>query len=44
MYEAYHNQGFEVLDFPCNQFGNQAPGNDEEIHEFCTFKYKTQFF
>ena len=36
IYEAYHNQGFEVLDFPCNQFGNQA-------HEFCTFKYKTQF-
>ena len=43
LYELYHEQGFEVLDFPCNQFGNQAPGNDEEIHEFCTFKYKTQF-
>ena len=43
LYEAYHEQGLEVLDFPCNQFGNQAPGNDEEIHEFCTFKYNTQF-
>ena len=43
LYETYHEQGLEVLDFPCNQFGNQAPGNDEEIHEFCTFKYKTQF-
>lgn len=43
LYETYHDQGFEILDFPCNQFGNQAPGSDEEIHEFCTFKYKTQF-
>ena len=43
LYEAYHEQGLEVLDFPCNQFGNQAPGKDEEIHEFCTFKYNTQF-
>ena len=43
IYEKYHEQGLEVLDFPCNQFGNQAPGNDEEIHEFCTFKYNTQF-
>jgi len=43
LYETYHEQGLEILDFPCNQFGNQAPGNDEEIHEFCTFKYKTQF-
>ena len=43
LYEAYHEQGLEVLDFPCNQFGNQAPGSDEEIHEFCTFKYNTQF-
>ncbi len=43
LYETYHEKGFEVLDFPCNQFGNQAPGNDEEIHEFCTFKYKTKF-
>lgn len=43
LYEKYHEQGLEILDFPCNQFANQAPGTDEEIHEFCTFKYKTQF-
>ena len=43
LYEKYHDQGFEVLDFPCNQFGNQAPGSDAEIHEFCTARYKTQF-
>lgn len=43
LYEMYHEQGLEILDFPCNQFGNQAPGSDDEIHEFCTFKYKTQF-
>ena len=43
LYEKYHDQGFEVLDFPCNQFGNQAPGSDEEIHQFCTARYKTQF-
>ena len=43
LYEAYHDKGFEVLDFPCNQFGHQAPGEDDEIHEFCTAKYKTQF-
>ena len=43
LYEKYHAQGFEVLDFPCNQFGNQAPGDDAEIHEFCTARYKTQF-
>ena len=43
LYEAYHEQGLEVLDFPCNQFGNQAPGTDEEIQEFCTLKYHTTF-
>ena len=43
LYEAYHAQGLEVLDFPCNQFGHQAPGEDEEIHAFCTGRYKTQF-
>lgn len=43
LYEQYHEQGFEVLDFPCNQFKGQAPGSDNEIHEFCTLKYKTQF-
>ena len=43
LYEKYHGKGFEVLDFPCNQFGHQAPGDEGEIHEFCTAKYKTQF-
>ena len=43
LYEKYHDQGFEVLDFPCNQFGHQAPGSDDEIHEFCTAKYQTKF-
>ncbi|MBO5552142.1 MAG: redoxin domain-containing protein [Lachnospiraceae bacterium] len=43
MYEKYHEQGFEVVDIPCNQFAGQTPGTDEEIHEFCTLKYKTQF-
>lgn len=43
LYEKYNDQGFEVLDFPCNQFGHQAPGEDDEIHEFCTAKYQTKF-
>ncbi len=43
LYEQYHEQGLEILDFPCNQFGSQAPGSDAEIHEFCTLRYKTQF-
>lgn len=43
MYEKYHNQGFEIVDVPCNQFAGQTPGNDEEIHEFCTLNYNTQF-
>ena len=43
LYETYHEKGFEVLDLRCNQFGNQAPGADDEIHEFCTARYKTQF-
>ena len=43
LYKAYHEKGLEILDFPCNQFGNQAPGSDEEIHEFCTLKYNTTF-
>lgn len=43
LYESYHEKGLEILDFPCDQFGHQAPGTNEEIHEFCTFKYKTQF-
>ena len=43
LYEKYHAQGFEVLDFPCNQFGQQAPGTDESIHEFCKLTYGTEF-
>ena len=43
LYEKYHDDGFEVLDFPCNQFGHQAPGDNDEIHAFCTAKYNTQF-
>ncbi len=43
LYKAYHEQGLEILDFPCNQFGHQAPGEDDEIHEFCTAKYQTSF-
>ncbi|MBQ9443722.1 MAG: glutathione peroxidase [Lachnospiraceae bacterium] len=43
MYEKYHDRGFEVVDVPCNQFAGQTPGNDDEIHEFCTLKYNTQF-
>ena len=42
-YREYKEQGFEILDFPCNQFGNQAPGNDEEIHQFCSLNYDTTF-
>ena len=43
LYETYHDKGLEILDFPCDQFGHQAPGSNDEIHEFCTAKYKTQF-
>lgn len=43
MYEKYHDKGLEILDIPCNQFAGQTPGTDEEIHEFCTLKYHTQF-
>lgn len=43
LYKKYNESGLEILDFPCNQFANQAPGNDEEIHEFCTLKYHTSF-
>lgn len=43
LFEKYHSHGFEVLDFPCNQFGQQAPGTDESIHEFCKLTYGTQF-
>jgi len=43
MYADLKDKGFEILDFSCNQFANQAPGSDEEIHEFCTLKYGTEF-
>ena len=43
MYERLKGRGFELLDFPCNQFGQQAPGSDEEIHGFCVLNYKTAF-
>ena len=43
MYRDLRDKGFEILDFPCNQFANQAPGNDEEIHQFCTMKFGTEF-
>ncbi len=43
LFKKYHDSGLEILDFPCNQFGNQAPGSDDEIHQFCQFKYNTSF-
>ncbi|MGO1580211.1 MAG: glutathione peroxidase [Peptoniphilaceae bacterium] len=43
LYEKYKEDGFEILDFPCNQFGNQAPGTDEEIVGFCKSIYNTSF-
>ena len=43
IYEAYHEKGFEVVDVPCNQFKDQAPGTDEEIQHFCKLHYNTQF-
>ena len=43
IYEKYRSQGFNILDFPCNQFGQQAPGTAEEIHEFCQLNYATKF-
>ena len=43
LYEKYHADGLEILDFPCNQFGEQAPGTIEEIHQFCTANFNIQF-
>lgn len=43
MYKELRNQGFEVLDFPCNQFGQQAPETDEEYASFCLLNYETEF-
>ncbi|MBP7856558.1 MAG: glutathione peroxidase [Prevotella sp.] len=43
LYSKYKDQGFVILDFPCNQFGQQAPGTAKEIHAFCTGKYDIHF-
>lgn len=43
LYEKYADKGFEILDFPCNQFAGQAPGTDEEIAGFCTGRYGVTF-
>ena len=43
LYKAYRHCGLEILDFPCNQFGNQAPGTDDEIQQFCQLNYGTEF-
>lgn len=43
MYEKYSDKGFEILDFPCNQFAFQARGDDNQINEFCTLRYNTKF-
>ena len=43
MYKQMRDQGFVILDFPCNQFANQAPESDDEIHQFCTMKFGTEF-
>lgn len=43
IYEKYHDKGLEIIDIPCNQFGHQTPGTDEEVHEFCQLHYNTKF-
>ncbi|SFB23477.1 glutathione peroxidase [Acetitomaculum ruminis DSM 5522] len=43
MYEELKDKGLEILDFPCNQFADQAPGSDEEIHSFCTGRFGITF-
>lgn len=43
LYKKYHDKGLEILDFPCDQFGHQAPGTDDEIHNFCVLRYDTSF-
>ena len=43
MHETYHDKGLEIIDVPCNQFGEQAPGTNQEISEFCTLNYNTKF-
>ena len=43
LYEKYRDRGFEILDFPCNQFANQAPGTEGEIASFCSVKFGVTF-
>ncbi|BBF45105.1 glutathione peroxidase family protein [Lachnospiraceae bacterium KM106-2] len=43
IYDDYKDRGFEILDFPCNQFFEQAPGSNEELKSFCQLKYNTKF-
>ncbi len=43
LYQKYRSEGLEILDFPCNQFGQQAPGSIQEIHQFCTANFDIQF-
>ena len=43
LYEKYNEKGFEILDFPCNQFFRQAPGSDEEIHTACVLRFNIAF-
>ena len=43
MYEKYHDKGLEIIDIPCNQFGSQAPGSDDEIHAFCSLNFNTTY-
>ena len=43
LYDEFHDKGLEILDFPCNQFANQAPGTDDEIHTFCTGRFGITF-
>ena len=43
LYKKYQSEGLEILDFPCNQFGEQAPGTIQEIHQFCTANFDIQF-
>ena len=43
MYAKYRDRGFEIIDVPCNQFAGQTPGTDEEIHDFCTIRFGTEF-
>lgn len=43
LYQRYHQKGLEILAFPCNQFGGQEPGNDQDIQQFCQLNYGVSF-